>query len=54
MDKHGKPPKKPQPKRPATAPGEPGFPLQDGSAGIKRASAMNDRKPAGKAGGRGR
>lgn len=54
MDKHGKPPKKPQPKRPATAPGDPGLPAQDGSASIKRAAAGNERKPMGKGGARGR
>jgi len=51
MDKHGKPPKKPQPKAPVLAAGP--FPSQEGGSG-KQAGAGNDRKTAGKTNPRGR
>ena len=55
MDKHGKPPKKPQPKQPVSVTAGPAFPPQDSTPGTRRNSNVGqDRKVAGRGGQRGR
>lgn len=54
MDKKVKPADKAKPQRSEPALNKAGWPTQAPSEGIKRASSMHDRKPAGRGASRGR